>query len=219
MGLIPPVITVGTAQRNYWCYRITKVGSGLSPFIYPAIWATRLTTDPNAENQLYQVKFAAPPGSGTRQDLRICYGSSGLTCTQNSAQIFYAKPVVESVRMSDGRSIQTTPGIVPTTGANVTIVGRNLACDPSLNTCNVNNKLTFRWQSLEYFTENLATIRIGDPSNVSSNTTAQASERSSSVSFSLFLLPSSPPPPPHPPPPFFLPIQIIAMFTCMYIDQ
>ena len=143
-----------------------KVGSGLGEYIYPAVWAIKLTQDQNAENQIYQVKFASPPGSGASEDFRVCYGSSGVSCTQNAAEIKYAKPVIEDVRLSNGVSIQETPGILPTAGANVTIVGRNLACDPSLATCKVNNELTFRWQSLDYFSQTLVAVTPGQSKQI-----------------------------------------------------
>jgi hypothetical protein len=167
-----------------------KVGSGLGSYIYQAAQAIRLT-DPNAENQIFQVKFASPHGSGASEDLRVCYGSSGVTCTQNAAKIKFAKPVIEDVRLdSSGESIYVTPGILPTAGANVTIVGRNLACDPSLVTCKVNNELTFRWQSLDYYSQTLATVATGSSAQVFSTDASCTSVGTDHATWTCTLPPS-----------------------------
>lgn len=121
---------------------------------YSASWRTKIS-DPTDDILVYEIKFRSPSGSGAKQSIKVCYGAS---CTQNLAFIYFARPVVENVRLSNTMSIYTDPGILPTTGANVTIVGRNLVCDPRSQGCDVENPLTIRWQSSGYYSKNLVSI-------------------------------------------------------------
>jgi hypothetical protein len=100
--------------------------------------------------KLWEISFSAPAGSGSKQTVKVSLGSKS---TQNSAFIYYAYPIITDILMpassstvctsltTECPSIDVTPGILPTEGKEVTIIGSNLGTptDP--------NYFMFRWQS------------------------------------------------------------------------
>ena len=102
------------------------------------------------DNDKMAVEFTVPAGSGAKQTVKVQFG---VTATQNSAYLYYARPVITNVLMPatpttncdavspDCPSIDVSPGIIPTSGALVTIIGNNLGVSSDPNT------FLFRWQS------------------------------------------------------------------------
>ena len=109
-----------------------------------------LKTAVGVSPKLWEIKFSAPPGSGSKQTIKV---SLGTKSTQNSAYIYYAKPIITDILMptesstvctqksAECPSIETTPGILPTEGKTVTIIGSNFG------TRDDTNFFLFRWQS------------------------------------------------------------------------
>ena len=110
-----------------------------------------LKTAVGVSPKLWEITFSAPPGSGSKQTIKV---SLGTKSTQNSAYIYYAKPIITDILMptdsstvctqqsAECPSIDTTPGILPTEGKTVTIIGSNFG------TRDDSNFFLFRWQTL-----------------------------------------------------------------------
>ena len=98
----------------------------------------------------WEIEFSAPAGSGSKQVIKVYLGSKP---TSNSAFISYARPIITDILMpTDGStvctsvttecpSIEASPGILPTEGKTVTIIGSNFG------TSNDPNAFLWRWQS------------------------------------------------------------------------
>ena len=118
-----------------------------------------LLSDAGAAAKRYSIAFSAPAGSGSKQTVRVSrFGKD----TTNSAYLYYEKPSITQIVLpkaidtvctavsADCPSVDVTPGIIPTEGGKVIIIGNNLGVHTDLN------YFVFRWQSEDAnFVDNL----------------------------------------------------------------